>query len=142
MEQSVEIKGDNERKESTLVEFEMPEGFPQLPMPENPEQLMETAKAMVEEDIKQHGEGSSSKAKRKAEEMDPESDGSADNEVQPAKRARLLEEELKKEKVRTRALLGVAATLVIGYVHMRVHGLILNVADIKDRAIIPLVLPG
>ena len=139
---SVATKGDDERKETTFVEFKMPEGFPQLPVPERPEEVIETAKAMVEEDIKQHGESSSSKAKRKAEEMDPESDGSADNEVQPAKRARLLEKELKKEKVRTRALLGVAATLVIGYVHMRLHGLILSVADIKDRAIIPLVLPG
>lgn len=142
----VHLVGDNEREEKTLVSMELPTGFPQLPLPERPEEFMETmketAKAMVEEDKKRYGEGSSSKAKRKAEEMEPESDGSADNEVQPAKRARLLEEELKKEKVRTRALLGVAATLVIGYVHMRLHGLILNVADNKDRAIIPLVLPS
>ncbi|KAF6223801.1 hypothetical protein HO173_013132 [Letharia columbiana] len=123
VESSVEIKGDTERGETTTVNIEMPTGFPELPLPERPEEMIETARAMVEEARKADGEGSSSKAKRKAEEMDEESDGSADNELQPAKKARLLGEELKKEKVRTRALLGVAATLVIG-------------------AIIPLVLPG
>lgn len=104
--------------------------------------MIETARAMVEEARKIDREGSSSKTKRKAEEMDEESDESADNALQPAKKARLLGEELKKEKVRTRALLGVAATLVIGYVHTRLSRLMLNVANIKDRAIIPLVLPG
>ena len=107
----------------------MPIGFPELPLPERPEEMIETARAMVEEAKKADGEGSSSKSKRKAEEMDEESDGSADNELQPAKKARLLKEELKKEKVRTRALLGVAATLVIGYVHMKLPRLILNLAN-------------
>ncbi len=118
VESNVAIKGDNERGETTTVNIEMPAGFPELPLPERPEEMIETAKRMVAEAMKTDGEGSSSKAKRKAEEMDGESDGSADNELQPAKKARLLEEQLKKEKVRTRALLGVAATLVIGYVQM------------------------
>ncbi|KAL9136013.1 MAG: hypothetical protein Q9175_002777 [Cornicularia normoerica] len=123
VDSNVEIKGDTERRENTTVNIEMPTGFPQLPLPERPEEMIEIASAMVAEARKADGEGRSSKAKRKAEEMDEESDGSADYELQPAKKARLLGEELKKEKVRTRALLGVAATLVIG-------------------AIIPLVLPG
>lgn len=140
VETNIKTKGD-ETKETTLVEIEGPKGSPPM-MTEHAEDVIEAAR-MVQENNKKYGESSSSKSKRKAEEMDPESDGSADNEVQPAKRAKLLAEELKKEKVRTRALLGVAATLVIGYVHLRLHGLIfLNVADIKDRAIIPLVLPG
>ena len=139
IESNVAIKGDNERGETTTVNIEMPTGFPELPLPERPEEMIETAKRMVAEAMKTDGEGSSSKAKRKAEEMDGESDGSADNELQPAKKARLLEEQLKKEKVRTRALLGVAATLVIGYVHMNP---VLNFSNIGDRAIIPLVLPG
>lgn len=141
MEKDVKIK-DDERTETTLVEIGAPKGAPPLSLPEDPEVLVEVASAMVQEHNKQYGESSSSKSKRKAEEMEPESDGSADNDLKPAKRARLLEEELKKEKVRTRALLGVAATLVIGYVHMKLDGLTLNVADIKERAIIPLVLPG
>lgn len=97
---------------------------------------------MVAEARKADGGGSSSKAKRKAEEMDEDSDESADAELQPAKKARLLGEELKREKVRTRALLGVAATLVIGYVYLRLSRPISNVADVKYRAIIPFVLPG
>lgn len=142
VDSNVEIKGDTERRENTTVNIEMPTGFPQLPLPERPEEMIEIASAMVAEARKADGEGRSSKAKRKAEEMDEESDGSADYELQPAKKARLLGEELKKEKVRTRALLGVAATLVIGYVHLRLSCPVLNVADIRDRAIIPLVLPG
>ncbi|CAD6563956.1 MAG: hypothetical protein ASARMPRED_002585 [Alectoria sarmentosa] len=123
VESNVETKGDSEREETTTVQIQMPTDVPELPLPEDPQKMIETATEMVAVARKADGEGSSSKAKRKAEEMDEESDGSADNELQPAKRARLLVEELKKEKVRTRALLGVAATLVIG-------------------AIIPLVLPG
>ena len=141
MESNVEIKSNNERGETTTVNIEMPAGFSELPLPERPEEMMETARAMVEEARKADGESSSSKGKRKADQMDEESDGSADNESQPAKRARLLGEELKKEKVRTRALLGVAATLVIGYVHMRLSRMSKD-ADVNDRAIIPLVLPG
>lgn len=142
VESSVETKGDTEREETTTVKIQMPTGVPEMPLPEDPQKMIETATAMVAEARKIDGEGSSSKAKRKAEEMDEESDESADNELQPAKKARLLGEELKKEKVRTRALLGVAATLVIGYVNTVLSSLMLNVADIRDRAIIPLVLPG
>ena len=119
VESKIEIKGDDVREEQTTVGIEMPAGYPQLPLPERPEVMIETAKAMVAKAKEEAGESSSSKPKRKAEEMDDESDGSADSDTQPAKRVRLLGEELKKEKVRTRALLGVAVTLVIGYVNMR-----------------------
>lgn len=140
VESKVETKGDTER-EKTSVNIDVPIGI-ELPLPEDTQKLIEEAREMTAVAREIDGEGSSSKAKRKAEEMDEESDGSADNELQPAKKARLLGEELKKEKVRTRALLGVAATLVIGYVHTRLSSVTLNVADIRDRAIIPFVLPG
>ena len=142
VESNVETKGDTEREETTTVKIQMPTGVPEMPLPEDPQKMIETATAMVAEARKMDGEGSSSKAKRKAEEMDEESDESADNELQPAKKARLLREELKKEKVRTRALLGVAATLVIGYVELGLSRLMLNATDSGDRAVIPLVLPG
>ena len=139
---NVEIKGDAERGETTTVQIQMPAGSAELPLPERPEEMIETARAMVAEARKADGEGSSSKGKRKADEMDEESDGSADNELQPAKKARLLKEELKKEQVRNRALLGVVATLVVGYVDTEICRLMLNVADMNHRAIIPLVLPS
>ena len=92
----------------------MPSGSAELPLPENPEEMIEKAKEMVEEALKLDGESSSSGTKRKAEELDDELDEDADEDSQPAKRAKLLEQNLKKERVRNRALIGVAATLAIG----------------------------
>lgn len=109
---TVEAKGDTETT-TTNVKIEMPKGSPDLPLPENPEQMIETAKKMVEEaNIRDHG-GRSSKSKRKAEDDLDELAGSS----QPAKRAKVTELKLKREKVRNRALIGIAATFAIGYVH-------------------------
>ena len=113
---AVEVNGDTEITH-TNVKVEMPAGSPDLPLPESTEEMIAKAKEMVEEARKLEGESSSSKAsKRKAEELDvdDEEDELADRQLQPAKKARLLEQELKKEKVRTRALIGVAVTLSIG----------------------------
>ena len=138
VDSNVDVKGDKEREETTTVKIEMPAGVPELPLPERPEEMIETARAMVAEARKVEGESSSSKGKRKAEEMDEDSDGSADTEVQPAKKARLLGEELKKEKVRNRALLGVVATLAVGYVHMKVFDSRLKIANIQNQSYNPL----
>ena len=50
--------------------------------------------------------------KRKVEQVETD-DIDAELPVQPAKKAKVLEEKLKREKVRTRALVGVTATLAI-----------------------------
>ena len=113
MESNIEVKGDTETT-TTNVKIEMPKGAPELPLPESPEEMIAKAKEMVEEARKLDGESSTSASKRKAEELDDESDEAGDNVLQPAKKARLLEEKLKREKVRTRAMIGVAATLAIG----------------------------
>ena len=81
-----------------------------VPVPENPEQMIADAQAMVDEAAKIDG-GSSGSSKRKAEEMDEDSDEDSLGQ-QPAKRAKLLEEKLKTERVRNRAMLGVTATLI------------------------------
>lgn len=83
-------------------------------MPESPEQMIAKAKEMVEEAKKIDGESSKSASKRKVEELDDDSDDVEGTELQPAKKARILEQQIKKEKVRTRAMIGVAATLAIG----------------------------
>lgn len=113
VEQNTEVKGNKETT-TTNVKIEMPSGSPDLPLPENPEEMIEKAKEMVAEAKKIDGESSSPSSKRKAEDLDDESDEEADNELQPAKKARLLEQTLKREKVRNRALIGVTATLAIG----------------------------
>jgi hypothetical protein len=112
VESNVEVKGDTETT-TTNVKIELPAGSPEVPMPEDTERIIADAKKMVEEARRIDGEGSASGSKRKAEELD-ESDEAGDNELQPAKKARLLEQQLKKEKVRNRAMLGVAATLALG----------------------------
>jgi hypothetical protein len=110
VDQSVEVDGTTETTH-TNVTVEMPAGSPDLALPEDTEQMLETARKMVEEAKTLE---SSPKISRKRKTQDPEpSDIDAELPAQPAKKARVLEEKLKREKVRTRAVLGVTATLAI-----------------------------
>jgi hypothetical protein len=110
VDQSVEVDGTTETTH-TNVTVEMPAGSPDLPMPEDTEQMLETAKRMVEEARALEG---SPRISRKRKAPEPESsDIDADLPIQPTKKARILEEKLKREKVRTRAVLGMTATLAI-----------------------------
>ncbi len=113
VESVVQVNGDTEST-TTKVKIEMPGGSADLPLPESPEAMIQKAKEMVEEAKKLDGEGSDRASKRKAEELDDEDDEEWDGVLQPAKKTKLLEQEIKKEKVRKRALFGVAATLAIG----------------------------
>ena len=113
VESNVEKQGNVETT-TTNVKVEMPSGSGELPLPENPEEMIEKAKQMVDQARKIEGESSSLALKRKAEELDDDSDEADDSTLEPAKRARLLERELKTEKVRNRAMIGVAATLALG----------------------------
>ena len=116
VESTTRINGETEST-TTKVQIEMPGGSAELPLPENPEEMIQKAKEMVEEARKLDGESSSTATKRKAEELDEEDDEDEDRlELQPVKKTKLLEQELKKEKVRKRALFGFAATLAIGCV--------------------------
>jgi hypothetical protein len=110
VDQSVDVNGDTETTH-TNVTVEMPAGSPGLPMPENAEHMLEVAKEMVEQ-AKALESSPKVSRKRKVEEIEP-SDIDAELPVQPAKKAKVLEEKLKREKVRTRALVGVTATLAI-----------------------------
>ncbi|MCJ1293120.1 hypothetical protein MMC34_004673 [Xylographa carneopallida] len=114
VDSTVEVHGDTEVT-NTKVRVEMPFGSPELPLPDNTEDMITRAKEMVEEARKLDGE-SARITKRKAEELDDEEDEELDTVLQPAKKARLLEQELKKQRVRKRALIGVATTLAIGAV--------------------------
>lgn len=117
VDSSVEVNGDTEITH-THVQVKMPAGSPELPLPETTEEMIATAKEMVEAAQKLEGESSKSgSGKRKAEvlEADEEEDEATAREVQPAKKARVMEQEIRKQKVRNRAIIGVAATLAIGY---------------------------
>lgn len=110
VDQEVEVHGNTETTH-TNVTVELPAGSPALPLPQDTEQMLETAKRMVEEAKQLEGSPKVSR-KRKVEDVEP-SDLDAELPQQPAKKARVLEESLKREKVRNRALFGVAATLTV-----------------------------
>lgn len=118
---AVQVNGDVETT-TTNVKIQMPGGSADFPLPEDPEEMIAKAKEMVKEAQKLDGQlfEDSKSLKRKAEELENDDEEDDDDEIDgdlpPAKKARLLEHQLKKEKVRKRALLGVAATLAIGYV--------------------------
>lgn len=110
LESAVQRNGD---VETTRTNVQV--NIPVLSAPENPEKTIERAKEMVEEARKLEGEISSRpNTKRKAEVLE---DSEAAVEPAPAKRVRVLERELKRERVQKRALIAVAATLLVGYLN-------------------------
>lgn len=117
VDSAVDVNGDIEVT-TTSVKVEMPAGSPDMALPETTEEMIAKAKEMVEEARKlESGESSTARApKRKIEVLDDSEDTEDDNRLVPAKRSRLAERELKKERVRERAMTGILATIFIGYV--------------------------
>ncbi len=109
-----ETNGDTETTR-TNVKVDLPGGMAaQMPPQEQTEEIIRETKAIVEAARKLEGESSKGSKKRKAEDIDEDSNPESDSQLQPAKKARIAEQRLKKEKVKNRALFGVAATLAIG----------------------------
>lgn len=106
-------KGKKSGTEQTTFSVDMPISFlPEAPSAEETQQMIAKAKEMVQEASKDGEEAaeSSSKADKKRK-TDALSDDEEDEETKTlrTKRAKVLEEKLKKERVRNRALVGVTA---------------------------------
>lgn len=124
-------EGDEEI-ESTRVNIEMPAGLPELQLPNDAQEMLAQARAMVHEAEKINGASSSStKSKRKAEEM--VEDDEEELELLPPKRVKAVQTELRKEKIKRRAITGIAAGLAFGYVLISTHK-VTTLTDILQTA--------
>jgi hypothetical protein len=108
----LEVNGDSEQKHSKVV-IEIPSASPETPSAQSTEDMISKAKEMVE-DAQKAETKSTKKSKRKAEDLGDEDESTP--AAQKVKKAKVAEQQVKKQTVRTRALIGISATLAIGYV--------------------------
>ena len=114
VEQSVDNKGQKTEAKQTTFSVDMPISFlPEAPSAEDTERMIAEAKEMVQEAANQEtGENEtaeSSKAAKKRKTDDLSDDEDEETRSLRTKRAKVLEEKLKRERVRNRALVGVTA---------------------------------
>ncbi|EMC91961.1 hypothetical protein BAUCODRAFT_79464 [Baudoinia panamericana UAMH 10762] len=105
------VDPEDDEVEHTKVNVELPIGHPDMPLPDDPLEMVEQARRIVEDAQKLNGV-STGKGKRKAAEMTDADDES--ERPLPPKRARMIEIELRKERIARRALTGIAGLLAIG----------------------------
>ena len=107
---------DGVETKETHVRVEMPAGHPDLPLPEDPQEIIETAKKMVEEanELEDKRLNAVKSLKRKADTVDEDDTDSNKLEIQPVKKVKKLEDEVRKQKVKTRAFIGVATVTFLG----------------------------
>ena len=107
---------DGVETKETHVRVEMPAGHPDLPLPEDPQEIIETAKKMVEEanELEDKRLNAVKSLKRKADTVDEDDTESNKLEIQPVKKVKKLEDEVRKQKVKTRAFIGVATVTFLG----------------------------
>jgi hypothetical protein len=105
--------GDDEEYETTKVNIELPAGYPELELPNDAEAMLATARAMVQEAKRIDAGHCTGKGKRKAEEIEDDDEELA---IMAPKRVKAVHTELRKEKIKRRALTGIVAGLAFGYV--------------------------
>lgn len=127
-------KGNDTEIVHTTVKVEVPHNHPEVLLPESAEEMIAQARQMVEEANKLEGNrvNGVKALKRNADEL-ADDDDEVSLEVQPVKKARILQEELKKERVKTKALIGLSVTMAIGLVPLQpsLHLRDRNIANIR-----------
>ncbi|KAL4943252.1 hypothetical protein BDV06DRAFT_141593 [Aspergillus oleicola] len=104
-------EGTGVQKAQTTISVEMPISLPQPPTAEETQEMIAKAKEMVKEAVKvqEPAESSAAAKKRGAEEAELSDEEDEEAKELRTKRAKILEEKLKRERVRNRALVGVTA---------------------------------
>jgi hypothetical protein len=112
---------DDAKPAHTTVSLEMPTSLAEVPSAAETEEMIAQAKSMVEEAIKAQADNATAEStsvkltkKRKPEE-DEDEETSAESS-QRAKRAKVLEDKLKQERVRNRSIFGVSVAFALAYV--------------------------
>lgn len=101
----------------TKLQIDMPAGLPDLPLPTDPQDMLAQAKELVEAANRMDGRINGVKSlKRKADDFEDDDDDENVLELaeRSVKRQKVLEVDLKKERVKTKALIGLSATLTVG----------------------------
>ncbi|KAL5002065.1 transcription regulator HTH, apses-type DNA-binding domain-containing protein [Aspergillus recurvatus] len=118
----IEIKSDaaegrDVQAAQTTISVEMPIALPEAPSAEDTQEMIAKAKEMVKEAVKlqqEPAESSATAKKRGAEEAElGEEEEDEETKTLRTKRAKVLEEKLKRERVRNRALVGVTAAFAL-----------------------------
>ena len=104
-----------ETVESTKVSVEMPTGHPDLPLPEDTSGMLEKAREMVKE-VGDMATTTVTKGKRKAKEMLDDDEDAPASPGPESKRQRITSLDLRRERMKRRALTGIGVSLAIGYV--------------------------
>lgn len=117
VDEVVEMVDDVETVHTT-VKVKMPSTHPDLELPNTAEGIIEQAREMVEEGRKlEAAKGANSKSlKRKVDEVE-DAEEAESSAIQPAKKAKteaVMEATLKRERVKSRALVGIVTALAVG----------------------------
>ncbi|KAL4872615.1 hypothetical protein BDV12DRAFT_161864 [Aspergillus spectabilis] len=115
--QSNAAEGSGVQTAQTTISVELPVSLPGAPSAEETQAMIAKAKEMVQEAVKLNEEPAESSAaakKRKTDEAElGEENEDEETRTLRTKRAKVLEEKLKRERVRNRALIGVTAAFAL-----------------------------
>ncbi|GIZ41321.1 hypothetical protein CKM354_000462800 [Cercospora kikuchii] len=114
--------------EDVKLKMELPSNHPDLKIPDNTEDMLEKARQMVAEARKIEGNSTvREKAKRKIDEVvDEDDEVELEAASRAASKAKPVEVELRKEKIRRKALTGVAVTAAVGFLIPQLPSLLAN----------------